>query len=123
MPFRVLCPRRPARVHPPGNPAPMPVRPATERASLRQVGFFTNPFLLLAIASEIVFLVGLVLLPPLQTLFDTRPLGLSEFALLCTFPFLVWGSDELRRAWIRRRQPAHTHAQQRGAVARRDEEP
>ncbi|HVP75470.1 MAG TPA: cation-transporting P-type ATPase [Gaiellaceae bacterium] len=74
----------------------------TERSSLRQVGFFSNPLLLWGIASEIVFLAAIVLLPPLQSLFGTRPLGWTETAMLCTFPVLVWGADELRRAWLRR---------------------
>jgi len=74
----------------------------TERSSLRQVGFFTNPLLLWGIASEIVFLAAIVLLPPLQSVFGTRPLGWTELAMLCTFPMIVWGADELRRARIRR---------------------
>jgi calcium-translocating P-type ATPase len=75
----------------------------TERASLRQVGFFTNPFLLWGIVSEIVFLAAIVLLPPLQHLFGTRPLGWTEVGLLCAFPLVIWGADELRRGRIRRR--------------------
>ena len=78
----------------------------TEHASLRQVGFFTNPLLLWAIASEIVFLAAIVLLPPLQALFGTRPLGWPETAMLCVFPVIVWSADELRRARIRRRSAA-----------------
>ena len=74
----------------------------TERASLRQVGFFTNPLLLWGIASEIVFLAAIVLLPPLQHAFGTRPLGAAEAAMLCAFPVVVWGADELRRARLRR---------------------
>ena len=77
----------------------------TEHASLRQVGFFTNPLLLWAIASEVLFLAALVLLPQLQVVFGTRRLGLPEVAMLCTFPVIVWGTDELRRAWLRRRNP------------------
>jgi magnesium-transporting ATPase (P-type) len=78
----------------------------TERASLRQIGFFTNPLLLLGIVSELVFLAAIVLLPPLQHLFGTRPLEAWQVALLCTFPPIVWGSDELRRALRRRRARA-----------------
>ncbi|HSP72612.1 MAG TPA: HAD-IC family P-type ATPase, partial [Gaiellaceae bacterium] len=74
----------------------------TEHASLRQVGFFTNPLLLWGIASEIVFLAAIVFLPPLQHLFGTRALGGAELAILCAFPVVVWGADELRRARLRR---------------------
>ncbi|HYA08139.1 MAG TPA: HAD-IC family P-type ATPase, partial [Gaiellaceae bacterium] len=78
----------------------------TERSSLRQVGFFTNPLLLWGIVSEIAFLVAIVLLPPLQTVFGTRPPSWPALAMLCTFPVIVWGADELRRARLRRREAA-----------------
>jgi len=75
----------------------------TERASLRSVGFFSNPLLLWGIASEIVFLAALVYLPPLQHLFDTAALTPLELGLLAPFPLVVWGADELRRAMLRAR--------------------
>jgi magnesium-transporting ATPase (P-type) len=74
----------------------------TDRASLRQVGFATNPLLLWGIVSEVVFLVGIVFVPPLQQLFGTRPPTPGELAVLCVFPPVVWGADELRRAYRRR---------------------
>jgi calcium-translocating P-type ATPase len=77
----------------------------TERASLRAVGFFTNRFLLLGIASEIVFAAALVYIPALQGVFGTAPLHGLELAILAPFPFIVWGVDELRRASLRRRRP------------------
>jgi calcium-translocating P-type ATPase len=78
----------------------------TDRASLRAVGLFTNPLLLWGIASEIVFVAALVYLPPLQRVFATAPLGGVELAILLAFPVIVWGSDELRRAWLRRAEPS-----------------
>jgi magnesium-transporting ATPase (P-type) len=74
----------------------------TERASLRQVGFFTNPLLLWGILSELAFLAAIVLVPPLQAVFATRAPGVTDVAILCAFPLVVWGADELRRAWLRR---------------------
>ena len=82
----------------------------TEHASLRQVGFFNNPLLLWAIATEIAFLAAIVLLPPLQAIFGTRPLGWPETAMLCVFPVIVWSTDELRRARIRRHFTAQARA-------------
>jgi magnesium-transporting ATPase (P-type) len=73
----------------------------TERASLRSVGFFTNRLLLWAILSEILFAAALIYLPPLQDLFGTAALGPVELAILATFPIVVWGADELRRARLR----------------------
>jgi magnesium-transporting ATPase (P-type) len=73
----------------------------TDRASLREIGVFSNPLLLGGIAFMLVFTASLIYLPPLQSIFQTAALGLPELALLATFPVIVWGSDELRRAWRR----------------------
>ena len=75
----------------------------TDHASLRSVGVFSNRMLLWGIASELVFLAALVYVPVLQEVFGTAALGATEIAILATFPFVVWGADELRRYWIRRR--------------------
>ena len=75
----------------------------TQRASLREVGFFTNPLLLLGIASELVFAAAIIYVPALQGVFGTAPLSGLELAILAPFPFVVWGGDELRRAVLRRR--------------------
>ncbi len=77
----------------------------TERASLWQVSVFSNPQLLWGIAFELGFAAALIYLPPLQVLFGTRPLGLTELALLSTFPVIVWGTDEIWRAIERRLVP------------------
>jgi magnesium-transporting ATPase (P-type) len=78
----------------------------TDRASLRTIGVFSNPMLLWGILSEIVFLAVVVYTPFLQPIFHTAPLGLTELAILATFPPIVWGADEIRRALIRRRNTA-----------------
>ena len=78
----------------------------TNRASLREIGVLSNPLLLGGIAFELVFAAALIYLPPLQGIFHTAALGLPELALLACFPVIVWGSDELRRAWLRRHDPA-----------------
>ncbi len=74
----------------------------TSRASLREIGVFSNPLLLGGIAFELVFASAVIYLAPLQGVFHTAGLGVAELALLATFPVIVWGSDELRRAWCRR---------------------
>jgi calcium-translocating P-type ATPase len=75
----------------------------TSRASLREIGVLSNPLLLWGIAFELAFAAAIVYLPPLQELFATASLGGAELAILATFPFVVWASDELRRWWLRRR--------------------
>ncbi|MBN1529390.1 MAG: cation-transporting P-type ATPase [Thermoleophilaceae bacterium] len=74
----------------------------TSSASLRSIGVLSNPLLLWGIAFELAFAAAIVYLPPLQDLFHTAALGVPELVILTTFPFIVWGSDELRRAWLRR---------------------
>ena len=40
--------------------------------------------------------------PALQGVFDTAALGVRELVVLAPFPLVVWGADEIRRAWRRR---------------------
>ena len=75
----------------------------TSKASLRSIGVFSNRPLLWGIAFEIAFAAAVIYVPALQDVFATAGLGLPELALLATFPWIVWGSDELRRAFVRRR--------------------
>ena len=76
----------------------------TNRASLREIGIFSNRLLLWGIAFELIFAAAVIYLHPLQEIFHTAALGPAELGLLATFPVLVWGSDELRRAFVRRRE-------------------
>jgi len=75
----------------------------TTSASLRQIGVFSNPLLIWGIAFEVAFAAALIYLPPLQDVFGTAALEPVYLAILVPFPFLVWGSDELRR-WLLRRE-------------------
>ncbi|WP_340456883.1 cation-translocating P-type ATPase [Streptomyces sp. A475] len=73
----------------------------TDHAALHEIGLFTNPLLVAGIAFELAFTAALVYAPLLQGLFGTAALPLDVVALIATFPFLVWGTDEVRR-WVRR---------------------
>jgi DNA-binding NarL/FixJ family response regulator len=75
-----------------------------ERASSRAIGFASNPLLLWGVAFELAFAAALIHLPPLQSVFGTRALGLGDLLLPATFPPIVWSADELRR--LRARRPA-----------------
>jgi magnesium-transporting ATPase (P-type) len=75
----------------------------TSRASLRRIGPLSNPLLLWGIGFELVFAAALVYLPPLQDVFGTAAISPAHLALLLPFPFIVWGTDELRRWALRRR--------------------
>ncbi|WP_314614949.1 cation-translocating P-type ATPase [Streptomyces stackebrandtii] len=76
----------------------------TDHAALRDIGVFSNPLLLAGIAFELTFTAALVYAPPLQHLFGTAALPLDVVLLVATFPVLVWGTDELRRARRRRQR-------------------
>jgi magnesium-transporting ATPase (P-type) len=73
----------------------------TEYASLRAIGVFTNPALLLGIGFELAFAMALVYVLFLHPIFGTAALSASQLLLVAPFPFIVWGADELRR--LRRR--------------------
>ncbi len=77
----------------------------TERASLRSVGVFTNPLLLWGIAFELALAALLIYAPPFQALLGTAALTPAMLLLALPFPFVVWGADELRRWFVRRRAP------------------
>jgi calcium-translocating P-type ATPase len=77
----------------------------TDRASLRQTGFTTNPLLLAGIAIELLLAAGVVYLPLLHPIFGTAAPTGHQFMLVLPYPFIVWGADELRRAIQRRRHP------------------
>jgi magnesium-transporting ATPase (P-type) len=79
----------------------------TSRASLRQVGVFSNPQLLRGVAFALLFAAAIIYLSPLQLIFHTAALGPRELLVLAGFPVIVWGSDELWRWRTRRRSPAH----------------
>jgi len=59
--------------------------------------------LLWGICSEIAFAAALVFVPPLQHIFGTAAISLTDVGVLLPFPIIVWGADELRRYLMRRR--------------------
>jgi calcium-translocating P-type ATPase len=79
----------------------------TSYASLRQVGVFSNPYLLRGVAFAIAFAAVIVYVPPVQSVFHTVALSPRDLAVLACFPFIVWGSDELWRWRQRRRHRLH----------------
>jgi len=89
----------------------------TSRASLSEIGIFSNRRLLWGILFELAFAAAVIYLPPLQAVFGTNALDVRELAILALFPPLVWGTDELRR-WARRSRKASESSQQ----APRDQE-
>ncbi|QWZ08836.1 cation-transporting P-type ATPase [Nocardioides panacis] len=89
----------------------------TQRASLRSIGFFSNPLLLWAIGAELVLTAAIIYVPAFQRVFDTTALPAWQVALVLPFPVLVWGVDEARRWRDRRRGTRAPRARPRGGRA------
>ncbi len=79
----------------------------TDRASLWEIGVFSNPFLLLGIAAELALAAVFIYAPPMQSLLGTAALPARYLALLLAYPVIVWSADELRR-WLLRAHDART---------------
>ncbi len=78
----------------------------TEHASLRSIGVFSNHLLLWGIAFELSLAAALIYVPPLQHALGMAALPPRLLLLTLPFPFIVWGADELRRYFMRRRHSA-----------------
>ena len=76
----------------------------TDRSSLRAVGVFSNRLLLWGIAFELAFTAALLYVPALASLFGMSAPPAWALCLALLFPIPVWGADEARRAWRRRRR-------------------
>ena len=63
----------------------------------------TNPLLLAGIAAEVAFAFLLMYTPALHVLFGIAALSVVQLALVVPYPFIIWGADELRRAFMRSR--------------------
>jgi magnesium-transporting ATPase (P-type) len=74
-----------------------------ERASLWAVGVLKNRPLLYGIAFELAFAFAIVYVPQLHRIFGTAALSPRQLLILLAYPIVVWGSDEIRRAIMRRR--------------------
>lgn len=75
----------------------------TEKISAFKVGLFSNKQVNVGIIFEIILIVALVYIPPLQSVFHTGALNLSDWLFLCIWPPLVLLIEEARKAWVRRK--------------------
>ena len=74
----------------------------SDRLSIRDLGWFSNPLIWLGIGVEWVLMVAIITIPALQTIFSTAPLALHQWLLLLLCPPLVLGAEELRKAVVAR---------------------
>ncbi len=69
----------------------------SETASALRMPWFNNRLIGLGIAAEVVLLVGLIYLPPLQSVFMTAPILGWQWLLLLLCPPVLFGAEELRK--------------------------
>jgi magnesium-transporting ATPase (P-type) len=69
----------------------------TEKQSLFKVGMFSNRQVNIGILAEIFIIIALVYLPPLQSVFHTSALNVSDWLLLCIWPPLIFFIEEARK--------------------------
>lgn len=75
----------------------------TSRLSIFQMDLFGNRLLWIGVASELVFLCLVVYTPGLQWVFGTAPIPAREWGVLVAMAPLLLVADELRKAFLRRR--------------------
>ena len=78
----------------------------TDKASVFKTGFFTNRLILVGIAVEIVLLLLLSYVPFLNSVFNTAPLRVEDWAFLVLIPPFVLLLEEVAKA-VRRKMAQH----------------
>ncbi|MFN9173021.1 MAG: cation-translocating P-type ATPase, partial [Synechocystis sp.] len=73
----------------------------SERTSIFQLGFFSNPFIWLSIAVEWILVLLITQSAFLNTIFLTAPLAPWQWLMLIVCPPLILGAEELRKAIVR----------------------
>jgi magnesium-transporting ATPase (P-type) len=77
----------------------------TNRASVFSIGILSNRWIIYGVIFELVLVATIIYVPFLQDIFGLRPLGIVEWLLALSFGVIVFIADELRKAYIRRREP------------------
>jgi magnesium-transporting ATPase (P-type) len=69
----------------------------SERSSIFCLGFFTNPWIWLGIATEWMLIITIIDLPWLRQMFSTAPLTIWQCLLLFCCPVILLGVEEIRK--------------------------
>lgn len=75
----------------------------TEKQSVFKTGIFNNKRVNFGIVVEIILIAALVYLPPLQSVFHTAPLNVSDWLFLCIWPPVILLLEEVRKAFLRKK--------------------
>ncbi len=76
----------------------------TEKQSVFSVGILKNRQVNIGILCEIIIIIVLVYLPPLQSVFHTSALDWKDWLFLLIWPPFVLFMEEARKAWLRRKR-------------------
>jgi potassium/sodium efflux P-type ATPase len=74
----------------------------SEQTSIFRLGFFSNPFIWLGIATEWMLIIAIIKIAPLRRIFSTAPLTTWQWVLLLFCPLILLGTEEFRKALLRR---------------------
>jgi len=73
----------------------------TERESVFKIGFFSNRLIFYGIVTEVVLIVIIIYFKPMQRIFNTFSLSLTDFIFLLSFAPLIFLAEELRKYLLR----------------------
>lgn len=73
----------------------------SEKQRISKVGWFSNKYLWVGIALEIIGIVLLVNVPFLARMFDHKPLPSSYWVVIATFPFILYSLEWVRKFIVR----------------------
>lgn len=74
----------------------------TEKQSIFKVGLFSNKRVVQGIIFEILLICAIIYIPFLQSIFQTAPIGIKEWAFLIVLPLFILLVEEVRKAIWRR---------------------
>jgi magnesium-transporting ATPase (P-type) len=71
----------------------------SEQTSIFRLGFLSNPWIWLGIATEWMLIIAITNIPVLQQVFSTSPLNFGQGLLLLGCPIVLLGAEELRKTF------------------------
>ncbi|NUN65945.1 cation-transporting P-type ATPase [Pseudanabaena biceps] len=76
----------------------------SEQTSIFRLGFFSNPFIWLGIATEWILIISIIQFSSLRQVFSTAPLTTWQWLFLIVCPPILLGAEELRKRFLRQRR-------------------
>ena len=76
----------------------------TDVESVFKRGLFSNRYINIGIVVEVILLLALIYIPFFNGIFNTAPISLIEWLYLICIPFIVFGIEELRKAFLRKKR-------------------